>query len=273
MIDLYTKVGRRIFKHDGQAFFQYPGGEWDMKFQSGYFTGREIAVITGTVDADDYIMLQTWARVVIDQGGSGTIILPYLPGARADRGVTEGGSLYAAMVNAAMFRVITVDPHSQAAVNFYNNIFVADCDETIAKAFKTEYDGVIAPDKGAKQRAAAMADQLGVPVLEAEKTRDFASGKLTGFKSPKFDIEGDYLIVDDICDGGGTFLGLATQMHEDGFEGSLELFVTHGIFSQGLDKLNDVFERVYTTDSVPTDHLYPQRPTVIPVLQDLFELV
>lgn len=274
MINLYTKVGQRIFKHEDDAFFQYPGGEWDMKFEEGFYTGKEIAVITGLVDADDYIKLQTWARVVGYQDGEGTIVLPYLPGARADRGVTEGGSLYANLVNRTGLPVLTVDPHSQAAVEFYSNLKVADLDETIAKGFDVEYDGIIAPDKGAVQRAGHMADELGLGLLQAEKTRDFCSGKLTGFKSPiSMNAEDYYLIVDDICDGGGTFIGLATQMREDGFEGKLDLYVTHGLFSKGLDYLYDSFENIYTTDSVPTEHLWPSKPDVIPVLNELFKLV
>lgn len=274
MIELYTKVGRRVFKHDDDAFFQYPGGEWDIKFQDEFYTGNEIALIQGPVDANDYVKLQSWANVVQYQGGFGTILLPYLPGARADRGVVKGAELYAALVNEAGFPVITIDPHSTTAANFYIDLQVVKFQETIANSFDIVYDGVIAPDKGAKDRAAAMAGALGVPLLEAEKTRDFKSGKLTGFKSPAtMDHDADYLIVDDICDGGGTFLGLATQMHSDGFEGSLELFVTHGIFSKGVPTLMDVFNRVYTTDSVPTEHLWPHQPTVIPVLDQLFELV
>ncbi|XAI98147.1 ribose-phosphate pyrophosphokinase [Pseudomonas phage UNO-G1W1] len=39
------------------------------------------------------------------------------------------------------------------------------------------------------------------------------------------------------------------------FVGTIELAVTHGIFSKGVEVLTDRFDRVYTTDSLPqTEH-------------------
>ena len=54
------------------------------------------------------------------------------------------------------------------------------------------------------------------------------------------------LIVDDLCDGGGTFLGIANQA-----EGTvpLGLYITHGIFSKGFGELGKHFSKIYTTNS------------------------
>jgi ribose-phosphate pyrophosphokinase len=54
------------------------------------------------------------------------------------------------------------------------------------------------------------------------------------------------LILDDICDGGGTFTGLATELHKAEAQ-AVDLFVTHGIFSKGgtLEGIRQIF----TTDS------------------------
>jgi len=54
--------------------------------------------------------------------------------------------------------------------------------------------------------------------------------------------------VDDICDGGGTFLGLATALKEKN-AGKLSLIVSHGIFSKGFEELNKSFDTVFTTNS------------------------
>jgi hypothetical protein len=53
------------------------------------------------------------------------------------------------------------------------------------------------------------------------------------------------VIVDDICDGGGTFLGLAARLGEQD-AGLLTLCVTHGLFTKGVMPLLDVFDRIYT---------------------------
>ena len=54
------------------------------------------------------------------------------------------------------------------------------------------------------------------------------------------------LIVDDICDGGGTFSGIAQVLRANGAE-KIYLCVTHGIFSKGIE-INGIDE-IFTTDS------------------------
>ena len=54
--------------------------------------------------------------------------------------------------------------------------------------------------------------------------------------------------MDDICDGGRTFIELAKALKVDGPR-SVWLYVTHGIFSQGFG----VFAGIFTTDSFESD--------------------
>ncbi len=64
-------------------------------------------------------------------------------------------------------------------------------------------------------------------------------------------IEGyDCFIVDDICDGGRTFIELAKTLKEKGAE-KIYLYITHGIFSNGFGDLSTYFEHIYTTNSFP----------------------
>jgi len=59
------------------------------------------------------------------------------------------------------------------------------------------------------------------------------------------------LIVDDICDGGGTFLGLAKELKSKN-AGKLYLAISHGIFSKGFESLAKDFQKIFTTDSFKT---------------------
>jgi ribose-phosphate pyrophosphokinase len=54
--------------------------------------------------------------------------------------------------------------------------------------------------------------------------------------------------VDDICDGGGTFIGLVDALKKKN-AGDLYLAVSHGIFSKGFDELTGSFKTIFTTDS------------------------
>src|SRR6266436_4439963 len=81
------------------------------------------------------------------------------------------------------------------------------------------------------------------------KLRDARTGELSGFGINN-DIE-EYekaLIVDDICDGGGTFIGLAELIHGINPGMELSLYVSHGIFSKGFVELDKQFVNIFTSD-------------------------
>ena len=113
--------------------------------------------------------------------------------------------------------------------------------------------GVIAPDKGAIGRAEEFRRRLNpdAKLICCGKRRDPTTGKLSGYTMPPLERGGDYLIVDDICDGGGTFNLLAEAFGSDpiGSKSWLGLFVSHGIFSKGLNAINPRIKRIITTDS------------------------
>lgn len=58
--------------------------------------------------------------------------------------------------------------------------------------------------------------------------------------------------VSDICDGGGTFIGIADAMKDYGL--SLGLYVTHGIFSKGFSDLSARFPMIYSSNSLGYEH-------------------
>ena len=89
-------------------------------------------------------------------------------------------------------------------------------------------------------------------VLECGKRRNVTTGELSGFTVPIEDLKNrPCLIVDDICDGGGTFLGLGSELKKKN-AGELFLAVSHGIFSKGFDQLSDIYTQLFTTDSIQT---------------------
>lgn len=229
----------------------------------------QIAIVQG-LSHDDLFMLNMWAELCLDRDEKTAVILPYLPGARMDRGAPIGAEVYGRFIlnNIVPDQLITLDPHSPAALGFFTDDeeddspihFTETTVYPVERIIKNEiqdgsrdtkadtYVGVIAPDKGAHDRASRAARLMGVPVYQADKTRDFDTGKLSGFEMlDELPAEGKLLIVDDICDGGGTFIGLAeaTGLPKE----RLDLWVTHGIFSKGFGALTDHFGVIHTTDS------------------------
>jgi ribose-phosphate pyrophosphokinase len=246
--------------NSGLQEFTFPAGEKHIKQNSRPVQPVEIAIFQPDAATmhDDLFTLAMWADNLVPTHPTtkSVLIMPYVPGARADRGLPFGLGIYGGFINELEIdQIIIFDPHSQATPELlkgFENLTVVYSDELFAQKHMTPvlhgYDGIIAPDKGAVLRATAVAELAGLPVHTAEKTRDFETGKLTGFKLDGLSKHGNYLIVDDICDGGGTFLGLAEEIGLD--YGQLDLFVSHGVFSKdALKNLAQVFGYVFTTNS------------------------
>ncbi len=105
-----------------------------------------------------------------------------------------------------------------------------------------------APDKGATDRVSKLANhfELQTPVY-LEKNRNPSNGRITSmyFNHDNRTVNGyDVMVVDDICDGGATFLMAADTLKAQGAE-NLYLYVTHGIFSKGLSELLQHYKHIY----------------------------
>lgn len=201
------------------------------------------------------------------------LVLPYIPGARQDRINPTGDVLFTLasvgmMINQYNFRTVKVlDPHSPVADEIINSMVEYPLSK-IAYEIDTHYDGVIAADKGGKDRAFEFYCELRHrpdDFVTASKTRDVSTGKLTGFE---VDVKPGhhYLVADDICDGGGTFIGLGEKIAEQG--ATADLYVSHGIFAKGTDALKVYYNTIYTTDSFPSVR-DDNDVTIIPVVKKM----
>jgi ribose-phosphate pyrophosphokinase len=183
------------------------------------------------------------------------LLLPYVPCSRQDRLSYDGDVLFslksvAGAINARGFRSVTVlDPHSDVTPAVIDRCHVLHAADFIRPP-PGKYAAVIAPDGGAEKRAARVAKKLGVPLFHAWKSRDMASGEISGFGTePLAGVAGKLaLVVDDICDGGGTFVGLAGELHKAGVKA--HLWTTHGLYTAGTGRLLEHYGHIYCTDSV-----------------------
>lgn len=231
--------------------FFFPAGEAHINFTPTATV--QIADLRGA-DGNDLFALAMWADACKRFESLKTVLLlPYLPGARQDRGSLDA-RVYANFINDLdLDRVVCVDPHSDVMPALIDRLDVVDIVELMAwKTLRGKWVGVISPDIGARKRAEKVAGLLDVPVYQAMKHRDFATGKLSNFTCEEIPatVTGKLLVVDDICDGGGTFIGLADALNL--LPKQLDLWVTHGVFSNGaVERLLDHYGQVFCTDSHP----------------------
>lgn len=194
---------------------------------------------------------------------------PYLPYARQDRVMEDGESLslrvMCNLINSLRFDRVTVwDPHSDVAMALLDNISVVDQTSLVllVPVLKSE-TVLVSPDAGAMKKTHKIAKGLGFSMVTAEKIRSTEDGSITGTQVHSDHIgKKDFLIVDDICDGGRTFIELAKELKKL-TDGRILLYVTHGIFSKGLDVFDGLIDHVYTALPFPTVGEHPKL-TVLP---------
>lgn len=237
--------------------FTFSGGEPHIKIIPDFDTNRKVTITHRLNSFNDLgllcITVDALRRMdvkIID------LFIPYFPAARQDRVMIPGEPLsvkvYTDIINAMQLnKVFVFDAHSEVTPALLNNCtvipnysFIKDVLNRIGENVK-----LISPDGGALKKIYKVSEFLGgVEVVECSKSRDVKTGKLSGFKVYNDDLQGiDCLIVDDICDGGGTFVGLAEELKKKN-AGKLYLAVSHGIFNKGFEVL-DCFDKIFTTNS------------------------
>jgi ribose-phosphate pyrophosphokinase len=208
-----------------------------------------------------------------------SLFIPYLLGARSERKFVDGGTSYlvdvvAPILNAQNFSQIRcMDAHSDVALAAINGLISEPNTRFVMWALQ-QIEGnlpltlsksvVVSPDAGAAKKiynllgtlfpTQAALDAAKVQIIFASKHRDLATGKILGSDVPvPADSWGrNFIIVDDICDGGRTFTEIAKALRGEPKFGDAKVYLisTHGIFSDGYSELNKNFDGIFTTDSV-----------------------
>lgn len=200
-----------------------------------------------------------------------TLTMPYVPFSRQDR-VNAGGesfslAVFAGLINSLEFKhVVITDPHSDVTPALIHNVKVVAQAEGFMKAMPTrltrEY-WLVSPDAGANKKTYHLAKSIKalvdssmmcrnlLGVIESSKTRNTSTGEISGtvVHCDYCSSIHDYIMVDDICDGGRTFIELAKELRSKGAR-NIMLFVTHGFFTKGMDVFCGVIDSIFTPDGL-----------------------
>lgn len=244
--------------------FNFPGGEVHVQIEEGNWIQR-----FNLWSSDDIIaMLLATNASKIKHWGTYVAYIPYVPYARQDRPANPGEpnsiQVMAQLINSCEFQKVYIwDPHSDVAPALINKVEVWHQHEIIAASGMdmAQYDGIIAPDVGAAKKALKVAQLFDLPLYQAHKVRDTKTGAiLNTIMIDQLPERGHYLVVDDICDGGRTFIELAERIACLARPlNKLDLYVTHGIFSKGINALFPYFNHVYCANSMK-DWAFCQEP-------------
>lgn len=262
-----------------ESFF-FNGGEPHIKLDRNSFEYNgedyvDVHVTSRITSMNDFMMLiiATEALSQIGVVDSKWLFIPYFPGARQDRRMILGEPLtvkvMADILNDSNYdEIITFDNHSDVStalidncINLNNHEFVKYCIDDI-KAKSNSASFIISPDAGANKKITSLAAYLNYGykgIIKCDKTRVPKTGKIIRTEVYSNNLEGrDCYIVDDICDGGKTFIELSKALKKKN-AGDIYLIVSHGIFSKPLKELKPYFKKIYTTDSWRSEFSWEQK--------------
>ncbi len=261
---LRTPVGAAIID-------RYNDGEINIKIEKSV-RGKNVYIVqsiakssAGSVNdnlVELYLLIRTLKRA---SAGNITAIIPYYGYARQDRKTESRVPISASDVamlleNSGVDRVVAIDLHAGQIQGFFHNVPVDNIYGSIFMApkfaeLKLKDPVVVSPDAGGLARAKKFRDTLGMYGIHADlaiivKQRARAgvieSANLIG------DVKGrDAIIVDDICDTGGTLVKAAEELKKFGAN-KVYASITHPVFSNDAIKKieNSQFEQVFVSDSI-----------------------
>ena len=224
----------------------FPDGQPHIKINS--FNSKSVNLISRITNPTELMEVCMVGDILWGNGKYTGLTITYLMGARMDRPIDDFQpytlNLITEWINKMGFDQIKIfDPHSSVTTHLLHNSVAISNKKFIEKVldFYPSKDrlALISPDQGATHKVDKLGELFNLPVVHAFKNRDSKTGQLSGFSVEDHNPYKRYLIVDDICDGGGTFAGIASLLPSS----NIDLAVSHGIFSKGprIDGINKIF--------------------------------
>jgi ribose-phosphate pyrophosphokinase len=237
---------------EGISAFLFPDNQPHVNIQ-GIEEADDVKVICSLTDSTKVLQLLQTANALDNLfAKKKVLIIPYLMGARFDRLMQHGDSIdlkvVANLINSCGFeKVYLFDVHSDVATMLINNA-VNITNQQMVQQYQQDNAVLICPDAGAAKKVAKYFDWNTnlKDIIYCSKNRNLATGKLTlEVLEPNECTNRNCVIIDDLCDGGATFLAIAEQIQP----AHLTLIVTHGIFSKGFTALEQRFNDIIVSDS------------------------
>jgi ribose-phosphate pyrophosphokinase len=251
-----VSVANRVFP-DGESYIRLEGN----------VDGEHVVIVQTTCNPQDTRIMQlAFLSSAAKRNGAKKVtgVVPYLGYARQDKVFLPGENIsietIAAMLKSAgLDQIITVNIHSQTTLTEFPfpaktiSAIPLLAEYFIQKGIQDAFS--LSPDKGAIYIAKQAQAVLGGDVGYLEKHRDMYTGQTTQTAS-HLNVSGKSVIIfDDIISTGGTIVGAAKILREQGAKHVYTACV-HGLLIGDAEKriLHAGVEEIVTTDSVPSEN-------------------
>lgn len=257
---------------------RYPSGEISSKKDSVVNEIEKSGIFMIDDPSPDSIFLSLSA--INELNNPVKVIIAYLPDARADKpGNFDIETMSKIIATGKFSEVFVLDPHSETSKSIFERemkksgisvkfIYPVDIvSSSVVGIENRNYDAVIAPDSGARERASMVANYLNVPLITCKKKRDQETGKILYHNiNDEFpDFAKNVIVVDDICDGGYTFKLLRDSIPD---YVTSDLYVSHGIFSGRANENLSGYREIFTTDSLSRSPSFDYKATKVVELSE-----
>ncbi|MCX6663147.1 MAG: ribose-phosphate diphosphokinase [Euryarchaeota archaeon] len=223
-------------------------------------SGEDVLIVQTAYPDPKIVELLLMQDAVHDAGAKKiTVVLPYFGYSRQDKKFEEGEAIssraVAQHISIHADCVITVDPHKEHILKFFSvPAYSCSAVSTIAQYLKEKnIDFILAPDKGAKERAKEAAALIDCEYDYLEKIRiDETTVKIT---PKKLDARGKHVaIIDDIISTGGTMANSIKELKKQGAK-TVSVACTHGLFIGGAKEklLSADCDEIISTDTIETE--------------------
>lgn len=260
LLDLVNKKQSNI----DYFIFKFPDGE--VQITLGEFSHKEeIMILCRITNAEELFILMQVCDILKRHGVCFGIHIFYLMSMRMDRVMDFNRPFSLSIVcnvldNLGARYIAVYCPHSLEIKRLIKNSEVMELSSILRTNFE-KYQ-LVFPDEGARIRYADV--PIGKHIF-GKKTRDLATGKITSIEieNPE-DIDGRPLLIrDDLCDGGGTFIGLAEAIRKINPNLELNILVDHMVNPKGIENLSKTFNHVWFTNSYKDWKSLPENVTMI----------
>lgn len=239
---------------------RFPDGE--VQITLGEFSRKDnITVRCRITNAEDLFILCQVNDILTRHGVEWDLEILYLMGMRMDR-VMDFSRPFTLQIITNIIKQFSYDNIS--VVEAHSNKTYSMLEAALGGVFlpselvigsdtcSSKYTLVL-PDEGAYKRLGKFLATRGITAVVCQKERDVKTGKLLGFKVTNPEIvlntTKPLLIVDDLCDGGGTFCGIATEIRKIRSDIKINIHITHMVNPKGIENLSKNFDHVYFTNS------------------------
>ncbi len=241
---------------------RFSDGEFNFQIEENA-RGADVFIIQPTCPPTDkhlmelLVMLDAFRRASAERL---TAVIPYFGYARSDKKdrprVPIAAKLMANLIaTAGAQRVLTLDLHASQIQGFFDipvdHLYAAPVIVNYFQDNPIDNLIVVAPDTGGAERARAYAKRLNTGLALCDKRREKAN--VAEVMNVVGDVEGkNCLIIDDLCDTGGTICKVADALYANGANNIYACF-THAVLSgRAIENLSDShLKKIIVTNTIP----------------------